>query len=52
MDRISDEESLIRAHAVVAIAKLIGSKDVDEVETGERMILEILLDIVSHDPML
>lgn len=51
LDRICDKESLIRAHAVVAIAKLIGSEDLDEVETGERTILEILLDIVLYDPM-
>ncbi|TFK34512.1 nuclear condensing complex subunit [Crucibulum laeve] len=50
MERICDKESLIRVHAVIALSKLIGSEDPDEVEDGEKTILEVLLDVVSHDP--
>ncbi|KAF8069093.1 nuclear condensing complex subunit [Lyophyllum atratum] len=50
MDRICDKESLIRAHAVIALSKLVGSEDPDEVEPGEKSILEVLLDMISYDP--
>jgi len=49
VDRICDKESLIRAHAVIALSKLVGSEAPDEVEPGERTILEVLLDMVSYD---
>ena len=49
VDRICDKESLIRAHAAIALSKLVGSEDPDEVEPGERTILEVLLDVVSYD---
>ncbi|RDB27802.1 Condensin complex subunit 3 [Hypsizygus marmoreus] len=51
MERICDKESLIRAHAVTALSKLIGSEDPDEVEPGEKTILEVLLDVISYEPM-
>lgn len=49
MDRLSDKEPLIRSHAVAALSKLVGTEDPDEVEEGEKSILEILLDVVSSD---
>ena len=49
MDRLFDKEPLIRSHAVAALSKLVGTEDPDEVEEGEKSILEILLDVVSSD---
>ncbi|GLB42179.1 putative nuclear condensing complex subunits, C-term domain [Lyophyllum shimeji] len=50
MERICDKESLIRTHAVTALSKLIGSEDPNEVDSGEKTILEVLLDVISYDP--
>jgi condensin complex subunit 3 len=50
VERLSDRESLIRAHAVIALSKLVGSEDPNEVEPGEQTILEILLDVLCYDP--
>ncbi|KIK06440.1 hypothetical protein K443DRAFT_674418 [Laccaria amethystina LaAM-08-1] len=49
MDRLFDKEPLIRSHAVAALSKLVGTEDPDEIEEGEKSILEILLDVVSSD---
>ncbi|KAF8888582.1 nuclear condensing complex subunit [Infundibulicybe gibba] len=49
IERLGDRESLIRAHAVIALSKLIGSEDPSELEEGEKTILEILLDVVCYD---
>jgi len=46
MDRLNDEEAIIRANTVIAHSKLIGSEDPDEVEQGERTILQT----ISTDP--
>ncbi|KAF7316513.1 hypothetical protein MIND_00170500 [Mycena indigotica] len=45
-----DKESTIRAQAVSALARLIGSEDPNELQEGERTILEIILDVVVYDP--
>lgn len=50
MDRLNDKETIIRAHAVIALSKLIGSEDPDEVEQGEQTILQTLLEAISTDP--
>ena len=50
IDRLNDKEALIRAHAVIALAKLIGTEDPDEVEQGEQTILQTLLEVISTDP--
>ncbi|KDR80169.1 hypothetical protein GALMADRAFT_62541 [Galerina marginata CBS 339.88] len=50
IERLNDKETLIRTHAVVALSKLLGSEDPDEVGQGEQTILQTLLDIVSTDP--
>ncbi|KAG5636580.1 hypothetical protein H0H81_007551 [Sphagnurus paluster] len=49
MERICDKEYIIRAHAVTALSKLAGSEDPDEVEQGEKTILEVLLELISYD---
>jgi len=50
VDRLNDKETIIRAHAVIALSKLIGSEDPDEVEQGEQTILQTLLEAISTDP--
>ncbi|KAJ7917694.1 nuclear condensing complex subunit [Mycena leptocephala] len=45
-----DKESTIRSQAVSALARLIGSEDPNELEDGEKSILEVLLDVLSLDP--
>ncbi|KAG6812899.1 hypothetical protein H0H92_015634 [Tricholoma furcatifolium] len=50
IDRTCDKEVLVRAHAATALSKLAGSEDPNEVEDGEKTILEILIDIISYDP--
>ncbi|KAJ6523478.1 nuclear condensing complex subunit [Mycena vulgaris] len=45
-----DKESTIRAQAVGALARLIGSEDPSELRHGERSIFDVLLDILSSDP--
>ena len=49
MERVNDKESLIRAYAVVALSKLVGSEDPNEVQEGERTMLDILLEITRFD---
>ncbi|KAF8962585.1 nuclear condensing complex subunit [Flammula alnicola] len=50
LERLNDKETLIRAHAVIALSKLVDSEDPNEVEQGEQTILETLLEVVSTDP--
>ncbi|KIM46792.1 hypothetical protein M413DRAFT_23143 [Hebeloma cylindrosporum] len=50
MDRLNDKETIIRAHAVIALSKLIGSEDPDEADQGEETILQTLLEAISTDP--
>ena len=47
IDRLNDKESMIRAHAVIALSKLVGSEDLDE---GEEPILQSLLEALETDP--
>ncbi|CAA7257465.1 unnamed protein product [Cyclocybe aegerita] len=49
-DRMNDKESLIRAQSVMALSKLVGSEEPDEIEQGEQTILQTLLEAVSADP--
>lgn len=51
MERICDKESLIRAHSIGALSKLIGSEDPNEVAEGENTILEVLLDVICYEPV-
>ncbi|KAJ7167346.1 nuclear condensing complex subunit [Mycena crocata] len=45
-----DKESTIRAQAVSALARLVGSEDPSELQHGEKSILEVILDVLSMDP--
>ncbi|KAK1232890.1 chromosome condensation complex Condensin, subunit G [Marasmius sp. AFHP31] len=49
MARIHDKEPLIRAHAIVALSKLVGTEDPDELETGESTAEELVLDALCFD---
>ncbi|KAJ7598768.1 nuclear condensing complex subunit [Mycena floridula] len=48
--RIYDKESTVRSQAVIALSKLVGTEEVDELEPGEKTILELMLEIMSFDP--
>jgi hypothetical protein len=48
--RINDKEAPIRVQAVVALSKLCGSEDPDEVEDGEPTAIEVLTEVMSGDP--
>ncbi|KAJ7701145.1 nuclear condensing complex subunit [Mycena rosella] len=45
-----DKEPTIRAQAVAALARLIGSEDPSELQHGERSILDVLLEVLASDP--
>lgn len=47
LDRLTDKEAIIRAHAVIALSKLVGSEDPED---GERSILHTLLESLEKDP--
>ncbi|KAJ3509746.1 hypothetical protein NLJ89_g5062 [Agrocybe chaxingu] len=50
INRMNDKESLIRAQSVMALSKLVGSEEPDEIEQGEQTILQTLLEAISADP--
>ena len=50
MERARDKESAIRAHAIVALSKLISGEDPEELEEGEASILDTVLDSLCYDP--
>lgn len=49
MARASDKEHIVRIQAVIALAKLCGSEDPEELEDGETILAQ-LEDIMIHDP--
>jgi len=50
IQRLYDKETIIRVHVIIALSKLVGTESPDEIEQGERTILQMLLDIISTDP--
>jgi condensin complex subunit 3 len=50
IQRLYDKETIIRVHVIIALSKLVGTESPDEIEQGERTILQILLDTISTDP--
>jgi condensin complex subunit 3 len=48
-ERVYDKESVIRVHAVHALAKLCGSEDPTDINEGEPTVLETLIDILKYD---
>ncbi|KAF9008698.1 nuclear condensing complex subunit [Cyathus striatus] len=49
LDRVSDKESPVRMHALIALSKLCGAEDSSEVEDGQS-VLDTLIDSLAHDP--
>ncbi|KAF8647428.1 hypothetical protein AX16_006718 [Volvariella volvacea WC 439] len=49
IDRITDREPSVRVQAVIALSKLCGSEDPDEVADGEKTVLDILLETLAYD---
>ncbi|KAG6819105.1 hypothetical protein H0H93_015408 [Arthromyces matolae] len=49
MDRINDREVPVRVQAVIALSKLAGTEEPDEVEEGEQSVQELLLDVLKND---
>ncbi|KAF4564848.1 hypothetical protein EYR40_011021 [Pleurotus pulmonarius] len=50
IDRVNDKEPIIRAHAVIALSKLVGSEDPSEVPNDEPTILITVLEVLCGDP--
>ncbi|PPQ76775.1 hypothetical protein CVT24_010736 [Panaeolus cyanescens] len=48
-DRLNDKEVYIRAHAIIALSKLVGSEDEEEMKDSDS-ILQTLLHAISADP--
>ncbi|KIM91366.1 hypothetical protein PILCRDRAFT_810639 [Piloderma croceum F 1598] len=50
LKRINDKEAPIRVQAVIALSKLCGSEDPDEVKDGEPTAIEVLIGVLGGDP--
>lgn len=49
IERLCDKESFVRAGCAVALARLSGTEDPNEIEEGERSILELLAEVLLYD---
>ncbi|THV00743.1 hypothetical protein K435DRAFT_718742 [Dendrothele bispora CBS 962.96] len=49
VERTVDKEPVIRAHAIIALSKLVGTEDPDELESGESTATELILDAMCYD---
>ncbi|KAF8524376.1 nuclear condensing complex subunit [Hysterangium stoloniferum] len=49
LDRINDKESFVRIQAVIALSKLSGTEDPEDLEEGEPDVVEVLIDILQFD---
>ncbi|KAF8830541.1 hypothetical protein HHX47_DHR2000911 [Lentinula edodes] len=49
IERLCDKEPLIRAHAAIALSKLVGTEDPEELKQGETTCLDLLLDCTQYD---
>ncbi|TFK65897.1 ARM repeat-containing protein [Pluteus cervinus] len=49
VERVTDKEASVRVQALIALSKLAGTEDPNELEEGEPTVLEILLDAMSFD---
>ena len=50
MERSRDKESAIRAHAILALSKLLSGEDPEELQDDEASILDTLMDSLCYDP--
>ncbi|KAF9066728.1 nuclear condensing complex subunit [Rhodocollybia butyracea] len=49
IERLCDKEPLIRAHAAIALSKLVGTEDPTEMRHGEKTCLDLLLECTQYD---
>ncbi|KAJ4495704.1 nuclear condensing complex subunit [Lentinula edodes] len=49
IERLCDKEPLIRAHAAIALSKLVGTEDPEELKQGETTCLDLLLECTQYD---
>lgn len=49
MDRVKDKEPFIRAVAVVALSKLAGAEDPEDLGDDTVSVVEALVDILRYD---
>ncbi|KAI5887283.1 uncharacterized protein SCHCODRAFT_060997 [Schizophyllum commune H4-8] len=48
--RVYDKETPVRVQATIALAKLIGTDDADDLPDGEPTILQTLIEVLTTDP--
>ncbi|TRM63723.1 nuclear condensing complex subunit [Schizophyllum amplum] len=48
--RVWDKENPVRVQATIALSKLIGTDDADELPEGEPTILQTLIEVLTTDP--
>ncbi|KAL1742526.1 nuclear condensing complex subunit [Schizophyllum fasciatum] len=48
--RVYDKESPVRVQATIALSKLIGTDDADDLPDGEPTILQTLIEVLTADP--
>jgi len=49
VERTFDKEPVIRAHAIIALSKLAGTEDPDELGSGESTAVELVLEAMCYD---
>jgi len=49
LDRTKDKESSVRVQAAIALSKLAGSEDPDDLEENEMEAIEVLMDMLQYD---
>ncbi|KAI0040302.1 ARM repeat-containing protein [Auriscalpium vulgare] len=50
LKRVRDKEPTIRVQAVIALSKINGTEDPDELDEGEQSVSDVLEDMLRHDP--
>ncbi|KAF8494799.1 nuclear condensing complex subunit [Gautieria morchelliformis] len=49
LERINDKESSVRIQAVIALSKLAGTEDPEDLDEGEPDVIEVLMEILQFD---
>ena len=49
IERLDDKESVVRAQAILALSKLVGCEDPQEIQDDEQPIVMYLLDSLCYD---
>ena len=50
IERINDKESTVRIQAVIALSKLSGTEDPEDLDDGEPDVIEVLMELLQFDP--